>query len=42
LTPPPLPPKPTALMKYSAIDVDNYWDSVRMNAKKERDLIYFI
>ena len=46
LTPPPLPPKPFALIQRSAsassfIDVNEYWASVRKNARKEIDLISF-
>ena len=46
LTPPPLPPKPFALIQHSAsapsfIDVNEYWASVRKNARKEIDLISF-
>ena len=46
LTPSPLPPKPFALIQRSAsapsfIDVNEYWASVRKNARKEIDLISF-
>ena len=46
LTPPPLPPKPFALIRRNAsvpnfIDVDEYWASVGKNARKEIDLISF-
>ena len=39
LTPPPLPPKPFALIQRNAsapsfIDVDEYWASVRKNARR--------
>ena len=46
LTLPLLPPKPFALIQRSVsapsfIDVDEYWASVRKNARKEIDLISF-